>query len=388
VNKDKFISYIERPELLNADSIASLESLLKEFPYCQTSQLLFTRNLGNQEDIRFNNQLKIAGAYAGDRRKLYELIRKKPLETASPFNGTEAKEEIKPVAKEEIKITSAKKERSPEEILREALAELDAKKKAEEAKKLAEESVAAKAKKEQEEKERIEKENTLAKEKALAAEALAKAEKEALALAEQLKLEESKAEIKVTEPEIKMTGDEKFDEVEELKQELNTLDEQYTTQAIESSVEMDIFEAEAELNKQIETDLKKNIQEDIQKKKEEAEKADPNKKLSFTDWLRIKQAPAEGENKEPDITKDLIEKFIQEQPRISKPKTEFYSPVNMARQSVTDDGELVTETLAKVYVQQGAYAQALKAYETLSLLNPQKKVYFAARIEEIKKLIN
>ena len=68
MNKDQFIEFIEHPQNLNADGIAMLDALVKEFPYCQTAQLLFTKDLHNLNDTRYNSQLKIAAAYAGDRR--------------------------------------------------------------------------------------------------------------------------------------------------------------------------------------------------------------------------------------------------------------------------------------------------------------------------------
>ena len=50
-----------------------------------------------------------------------------------------------------------------------------------------------------------------------------------------------------------------------------------------------------------------------------------------------------------------------------------------------DEDELVTEQLAKIYLDQGIYDRALAIYRKLSLLNPEKSVYFAALISEIEK---
>ena len=84
----------------------------------------------------------------------------------------------------------------------------------------------------------------------------------------------------------------------------------------------------------------------------------------------------------------LIDKFIQDEPKISRPKTEFYNPVNMARQSVADDITFVSETLAKIYALQGNYSKALHAYENLRLKYPEKRLYFAVQIKNLRKLIN
>lgn len=51
-------------------------------------------------------------------------------------------------------------------------------------------------------------------------------------------------------------------------------------------------------------------------------------------------------------------------------------------------GDFVTETLARIYAKQGFYKDAIHAYEKLSLKFPEKNIYFASQIEEIKKLTN
>lgn len=80
----------------------------------------------------------------------------------------------------------------------------------------------------------------------------------------------------------------------------------------------------------------------------------------------------------------ILDKFIRENPRISRHKAEFYNPVNMAKQSVEEDDELVTETLANVYYTQGHYKKAIRAYEKLCLIYPHKMTYFASLIQKIK----
>ena len=83
--------------------------------------------------------------------------------------------------------------------------------------------------------------------------------------------------------------------------------------------------------------------------------------------------------------KELIDKFIAENPSISKPKATFYNPISVAQNSITDKGDIVSETLAKIYVKQGYFDKAISIYEKLSLNNPEKSIYFAAQIEMIKE---
>jgi len=118
-------------------------------------------------------------------------------------------------------------------------------------------------------------------------------------------------------------------------------------------------------------------------------------KHTFTEWLKLTSIHSvtateiKREKKKPSSKGELIDKFIKEEPKISKPrKAEFFSPVNMAKQSLIEDDDLVSETLAEIYEKQGFYAKAIKAYEKLSLKYPGKKLSFAARIENLKQKLN
>ena len=127
---------------------------------------------------------------------------------------------------------------------------------------------------------------------------------------------------------------------------------------------------------------------------------DSSQNHSFSEWLKYTSKTEETPSKDikPDVkpeenaskkaATDLIDNFLREQPKMSKPKTEFYNPVNMAKQSVAEDISFVSETLAKIFVLQGNYIKALQAYENLRLKYPEKRLYFAAQIKNLRKLIN
>lgn len=85
---------------------------------------------------------------------------------------------------------------------------------------------------------------------------------------------------------------------------------------------------------------------------------------------------------------DLINQFIATEPRIIPSKAEFYSPVNQAKKSIADHDDIISETLAKIYFNQGNLLKARSSYQKLSLLHPEKSSYFAALIQEIDNLIN
>jgi hypothetical protein len=56
---------------------------------------------------------------------------------------------------------------------------------------------------------------------------------------------------------------------------------------------------------------------------------------------------------------------------------------NIAEKS-NQEGEVITESMADVYITQGKYAKAADIYHKLSLLDPAKSAYFAAKSESLK----
>jgi hypothetical protein len=107
----------------------------------------------------------------------------------------------------------------------------------------------------------------------------------------------------------------------------------------------------------------------------------PAGKMRFTDWLSPGGTHAPTALTEKISIEDPIEKGEQS---MVKQKVAFFSPTRMAKRSLEDTDGLVTETLARIYVQQGDFVKAKDAYRRLSLNNPDKSSYFAALIKEIE----
>lgn len=175
------------------------------------------------------------------------------------------------------------------------------------------------------------------------------------------------------------------------KQEEDFLDRQMLSHAISNSnlledVEMDEEIKDLPAHIKLEKLPSEQLIEEIPEKEVstgEKKGFDESTEHSFTEWLQHFDDPdAEQEEtiyKIEDDKKDLLVSNRQ--------KTSFYNPTEMAKLSVKEDDDLITETLAKIYAQQGNFEKAIKSYNKLSLKYPEKKVYFASRIRELENQI-
>ena len=116
-----------------------------------------------------------------------------------------------------------------------------------------------------------------------------------------------------------------------------------------------------------------------------------NEKHSFQEWLqlsRLKPIIREEIKSSIDDDKkkksDLINRFIENNPKITPIAKDATVP---AFEVISEDtSHLMTETLARVYLEQKKYSKAIQAYEILILKYPEKSSFFANRISDIKIL--
>lgn len=114
-------------------------------------------------------------------------------------------------------------------------------------------------------------------------------------------------------------------------------------------------------------------------------------KHSFMKWLQLTDTMT-GE--EPEKTVEaldkkkkfaLLDKFIESNSKIV-PKEGVTPKINIEASTKIDKNELMTETLAKVYVEQKKYKKAIQAYTILRLKYPEKSGFFADQIRAVQQL--
>lgn len=200
----------------------------------------------------------------------------------------------------------------------------------------------------------------------------------------------------------------------EVKSDAN---EQVQNVSIEKPV---IQKHKIDLTEQVEKEIEKEIVESFVEKEilktHEADKKpeiEVPKDASFSDWLQFMKKNngvplsetsltnnklGKPELEEPKITttteepkkehkRQIIDKIIDLNPGAIKlnKETKFFAADHKAKESLLENEDLVTETLAKIYALQGNNSKAIRAYQILSLKYPNKSAYFASQIENLRK---
>ena len=165
---------------------------------------------------------------------------------------------------------------------------------------------------------------------------------------------------------------------------------------IETSAEAEIINPIKEENFALDQPTKIIPQGNNQKdqvKEKPVKKTKPKKKempvaMTYADWViyssKGKIAPKEKKNS-LDEKISLIDTFLENRPKIP-PVRQDQPKVDLSANNEFNKEELMTETLAKVYLQQKKFKKALYAYQILSLKYPEKNSFFADQIKKIKQL--
>jgi len=187
-------------------------------------------------------------------------------------------------------------------------------------------------------------------------------------------------------------------EEEEGRQEvrdLDFLDKSILAAAVSSSIFLEVSEQDAE----------QDTEQDSSKGPAEVVLQDAEQEDALFTWLRsvsdeeeiieeglekvreVKREGEEGRKSTESIqpTLNLIEKFIATEPRITPGKVEQYTGVSFAKDSLEENFDWVTETMAKLYAAQGKIDRARKAYKRLIELHPEKKIHFENQLKVLNQ---
>ena len=382
ISGEKIAEYIKNPHHVNSIELVDLQKLIAKYPYCSTLHLLHLKALAVSNHLDFEHQLKTTAIHAHDRSHLYEFIHSG---TVSETTETVTEKEQIEDEPTDLAITAETTEKptktvtppTPEPITK--APGINAVESHSEVEPIEEEVIAETvvlAPTEDSEKEKVAtEENT----------------ESALEISDELDVEIYNTAIDIAYATSGIAPDDEATEVSEaIEEELPEI----TTNVAEAEEEPTKTEAETP--------------EEATELKEEAPINKAN--LSFIEWLKYKQnqttvsnetpqekttPPTNAEKEAPTIEENakptrseidaLLDKFIAEEPSISRPVKDFYNPAKSAKESVKESEDLVSETLAKIYVMQKNYSKAIDAYDKLILLYPEKKAFFASQIEKIRE---
>ncbi len=280
---EQFTNYLEAPGSLDAAGFSAIEEIVREYPFCQPAQLLYLKGLQNDDNIRFNRQLKITAIYANDRRELFDLLHVAKAQVGEP----------------------AHREAVTEPMINEDTAE------------------------------RI---------------GLVQQVEEFLPIADMdLLLFDFPAYREDDLPDVPFEN-----RTPDFIPEKGPLD----------SLLLEFLEMDP-LSRQ-------------RMPKPEVRSMHVSNEFGVSNGRALRKTPAD----------DLIDRFIENPAtKIMRPDQSVVNDNDVSANSLKEDDEFLTETLAKIYVQQGYFQKAIQAYEKLSLKIPEKSIYFAIQIESVRELI-
>ncbi|MCQ2285847.1 MAG: hypothetical protein MJZ76_03100 [Bacteroidales bacterium] len=98
----------------------------------------------------------------------------------------------------------------------------------------------------------------------------------------------------------------------------------------------------------------------------------------------IENQPITSENDREELIDNLIDKFSNDPPKIKFDPEIHDENYNYGKSSCIENPEIISETLAKIFAEQGYVGKAVKIYKKLALHNPEKSCYFADQIKKLK----
>ena len=404
ISGENIATLIAQPEQVAAGHIEDLTALIEKYPYCSSLYILQLKGLSKSSSVGFEQQLKVAASHVSDREHLFFMINPKiqeKVESEEDLMQTAVEDNTassNSVSTDEIEVKQDDNEASSETKTEENATKSDDTEDATDKIDFIDTSTPLRAEKQDSQVEQIETETAS---EVISEDQVQKKKEETSdsSFEEEIEAQASSANYEAFVD----TSTPLRTEAEEVVQE--------STEEITSSV------SSIEEKSEIEVDFDGVQNVDDQSISENASSEVQPEHKSFVEWLKYKQTVAEGKTpKQTSASKEkteseqekteltaketesksekkmskkeinhLLDKFIEEEPTISRPTKAFFSPSESAKKSLEESEALVSETLAKIHMMQGNYGKAIDTYKKLSLLYPEKSTFFASQIEKIKE---
>jgi hypothetical protein len=331
LNLSEYTYLLNNPNAVNEKQAKALETVVDSFPFFQSARALYLKGLYNQDSYKYNFALKQTAAHTTDRSVLFDFI------TSDEFTIIEKDiYEQKLAQLMDIEVVESNIDYA---IFTET--------------------------------------NNVIEIQDVEESTLPTVEFEPIADIEFVKVEELETTVNDSEPEEKIIPVESINEVISID----------ITKDKQIAEENSIVEEKLQLGKPI--SFTQNEQHSFQEWLQLASINPIERKTEVSKPL-FSVKPIEKEDQKVGNVSDkqkkleIIDKFIETNPKITPAREVVETPVKSIE--ISDTTHLMTETLARVYLEQKKFSKAIQAYEILILKYPEKSIFFADRIKDIKIL--
>ncbi len=328
MNRDEFIDILKNPNQVSEQTIIQLKEILDEYPFFQAGRMLLLKNMHKLNHIRYNSELKHSAAYIPDRSKLFFLINElgvtdNQVEEAAVEVSVDESEEVENSAVENTSVEENKPEGQSDT---QQASEIE----------------------EKQEENKTDKPSITATENYLNASDVYSGDDGNV----------YNFSFSGKDKPKRKKRDEELDDI--VFPSADLLDYETTTSAGYKLPKL-----------------------------EEVENVDPNENKTFSDWLHVmRYTAAEEKQEKPEGNKkgmDLINNFLNAQPRIIPSTSNPTKSVDLSEDKSESQEDILSETLAEIYIKQGHKSKAISIFKKLRLKYPEKNVYFAQRISDLKE---